>query len=100
LPRRSCSILTQLQTSHVGLNSFLHKIKMVDSPLCPLCGVCEDVEHFLLRCKRFVHVHHTLRLSLDPGTPFSLRSLLGDPSKKKAVLIYVHTTHRFSSYHD
>ncbi|KAF8579272.1 hypothetical protein K439DRAFT_1281670, partial [Ramaria rubella] len=50
LPRHSCSILTQLHTAHIGLNSFLHKIKVVDSPLCPLCSVHKDVKHFLLHC--------------------------------------------------
>ncbi|KAF8580770.1 hypothetical protein K439DRAFT_1266919, partial [Ramaria rubella] len=54
IPRHSCSIITQLHTGHAGLNGFLHKFKAVKWPLCPLCDVREDVEHFLLQCRHFV----------------------------------------------
>ncbi|KIJ25198.1 hypothetical protein M422DRAFT_108546, partial [Sphaerobolus stellatus SS14] len=54
LPRRSCSIITQLRTGFIGLNSYLYKVKAVDSPKCPHCQVTESVTHFLLHCRRYI----------------------------------------------
>jgi len=42
LPRRSCSIFTQLRTGHIGLNKFLYRIGAVDSPLCARCQSPRD----------------------------------------------------------
>ncbi|KIM34827.1 hypothetical protein M413DRAFT_46307, partial [Hebeloma cylindrosporum] len=54
LPRRSCSIVTQLQSGHIGLNAFLARIKAVDSAACSTYGVPETVDHFLFQCSRFL----------------------------------------------
>ncbi|KAF9512957.1 hypothetical protein BS47DRAFT_1279156, partial [Hydnum rufescens UP504] len=32
--RRQCSVITQLCSGHVGLNTYLHRIQAVNSPLC------------------------------------------------------------------
>ncbi|KAF8516708.1 hypothetical protein BU17DRAFT_5878, partial [Hysterangium stoloniferum] len=53
LPHRATSILIQLCTGHITLNTFLHKIKAVDSALCTKCKVPETVAHYFFHCKRF-----------------------------------------------
>ncbi len=50
LTRPEVSILTQLWTSHIGLNTHLHHIQVADTPNCVACGVPETVSHFLLLC--------------------------------------------------
>ena len=96
LPRRQCSILTQLRCGHSGLNAFLAKIRAIDSGLCLACNVPETVAHFMLTCRRFVAPRHDLRQAI--GGPLSLRSTLGDPEARAAVLAYVEATGRFPQY--
>ncbi|KAJ6554261.1 hypothetical protein B0H19DRAFT_874110, partial [Mycena capillaripes] len=43
LSRPQCSVLTQLCTGHIGLNTYLHRFRLAPSPLCPHCGVAESV---------------------------------------------------------
>jgi len=100
LPRLSCSLLTQLRTGHVGLNSFLHKINATDSPLSQACGEREDVDQYLLRCKRFTSARHRLRMSLECGTRLTIKTLLGNLDYTKKLLKYAHDSGRFASYID
>ncbi|KAJ7717254.1 hypothetical protein DFH07DRAFT_722224, partial [Mycena maculata] len=50
LSHPQCSVLTQLRTSHIGLNSFLYHFHLGPSPECAHCWVPETVSHFLLAC--------------------------------------------------
>nr|GAT43545.1 predicted protein [Mycena chlorophos] len=74
--RAEASIITQLRTGHIGLNACLHRIKVVDSPMCVNCGEPETVGHFLLKCRRYVLARHSLRTALPSRSPFNLSSLL------------------------
>ena len=96
LSRRQCSILTQLRSGHVGLNCFLARIGAVDSPLCAVCRVPESVSHYLLTCRRYLAPRHTLRSAVSG--PLSLRSTLGNPKARTAVLDFVAATGRFPAY--
>ncbi|KAJ7123935.1 hypothetical protein C8R43DRAFT_826177, partial [Mycena crocata] len=49
LSRPQCSI-TQLRTTHIGLNAFPHRFHLGPSPDCTQCLVPETVSHFLLAC--------------------------------------------------
>jgi len=100
LPRRSCSLVTQLRTGFVGLNGYLHRINAVDSPNCPNCQVKETTTHFLLQCNRFNEQRHTLRLSMGKRNALTLRNLLGNPRFTFKLLRYVHATGRLSQYTD
>lgn len=50
------SLLMQLRTQHVPLNSYLHRFKRVDTPHCTACiknnriWVRETLNHFLFEC--------------------------------------------------
>ena len=51
LSRKNSSILTQLRLGHIPLNTYLHRIRKAESPLCPYClEVHETVIHYLIRC--------------------------------------------------
>ena len=44
----------QVLTGHCDLNYFLHKLELVDSPLCP-CGMGEEtVEHVIGECIMYI----------------------------------------------
>jgi hypothetical protein len=48
LSRPQCSVLAQLRTGHIGFNAYLHRFKLVPSPLCSHCNAPESVPHLLL----------------------------------------------------
>jgi hypothetical protein len=55
LSHPQCSVLTQLRTSHLALNSYLFRFHLGPSPDCALCLVPETVPHFLLACPAYRH---------------------------------------------
>ncbi|KAI0683155.1 hypothetical protein C8T65DRAFT_529369, partial [Cerioporus squamosus] len=85
--------LTQLRSGHVGLNAFLAKIRVLDSGLCLTCRTPETVAHYMLSCRRFVAARHELRIAING--PMSLRTTIGDPEARAAVLAFVESTGRF-----
>ncbi|KAJ6587824.1 hypothetical protein B0H10DRAFT_1724498, partial [Mycena sp. CBHHK59/15] len=94
LSRPQCSILTQLRTTHIGLNAFLHRFHLDPSPDCSLCLVPETVSHFLLACPGYQRQRLTLIARL--GTVcLSLRRLISAKSDPHPVLAFVRDTGRF-----
>ncbi|KAJ7708264.1 hypothetical protein B0H17DRAFT_917397, partial [Mycena rosella] len=53
LTRPQASILTQLRTTHIGLNAYLYRFHLAPSLDCDLCLVPETVSHFLLARNRY-----------------------------------------------
>ncbi|KIJ27984.1 hypothetical protein M422DRAFT_270750 [Sphaerobolus stellatus SS14] len=80
------------------INSYLHKIKAVDSPKCPHCQVEETVAHYLLQCRHY-NQQHILHLSLN-RTPLNLHTLLGNPKFTVWLLHYVRATKHLTQYKD
>jgi ribonuclease HI len=60
LERSESSIIYQLRSGHTPLNSYLHRIKKLNSPNCTTCNTPEDVQHFLIKCRRFNNERKTL----------------------------------------
>lgn len=97
--RRETSILTQLRTGHVALNSFLYRINAKDSPLCETCQVPETTKHYLLECERFIDQRHILRQEIKrPLNSVSALLTLAEPKRISAVLHYIQATERFPAY--
>jgi ribonuclease HI len=97
LSRPQCSILTQLRTAHLALNSYLYHFHLGPSPDCALCLVPETVPHFLLSCPAYRR--QRLRLILRLGTArLTLRLLLSAKSQPRPVLDFVRETERFQRY--
>jgi len=95
LKRDEQALLTQLRTGHVALNSYLRRIHVLDSPNCQVCNEPESVDHFLLRCRRFIVPPQDMRSKLR-GQVLSLRSLLGCRQNFPALMNYIKATGRFA----
>lgn len=93
LRRAHAAILTQLRTGHIALNHYLFRFGAVDSPLCTRCGEPETVDHFLLRCSRFLAPRQVLRGQLR-GQVLSIHTLLGVRKNLSALMSYVEQTGR------
>ena len=79
-----------------GLNAYLHRIGVVDSPKCVHCDERESVEHYLLLCRRYTKERTQLRRELG-RTPLNLITLLGH-AHVGALMRFVQATNRFPRY--
>ena len=95
LPRRQASILIQLRTEHVPLQTYLHRIQRADSPTCEQCGTApETVHHYLRECPAYEEQRE--RLDGDAGEAATqLRTLLNAPRMMTHLFRYIHNTGRF-----
>ncbi|KAJ3874759.1 hypothetical protein F5051DRAFT_314507, partial [Lentinula edodes] len=97
--RKQTSILFQLRTGHVPLNSHLHRIGKADSPNCPHCNAAgraniETVKHYITECPAYRKERFRLRQKLGRQTR-SLRHLLSDKKCTPHLLRYIGGTKRF-----
>jgi len=75
--RNTCAKTIQMRTGHCGLNKYLHRFGIADSPNCECgCGQ-ETVEHFLLECPLFIEQRNALRNKVGNGR-MRTDALLGD----------------------
>ena len=90
---KQASILIQLQTSHVGLNKHLHRIKHATSPKCTNCtkNADETVSHFLLVCTWYQDEWFILHRALRRHTS-ELSFLLNYPTALLPLLKYIQAT--------
>ena len=99
LDRKHISILTQLRTGHVPLQSYLHRFKLEPSPTCPNCHQePESVTHFLRYCPTFTEPRNALKRDVGRLTTLDL-SILGSRKHRNALLKYIHRTGRFLESH-
>ena len=55
------SILFQLQSGHIPLNMYLHRINKADSPICQGCQHYKElVFHYIMRCKTYTVVRQAM----------------------------------------
>lgn len=53
ISRKVLASIVKLRSGHSNLRSSLYRFKIVDNPLCPNCGVVEDINHVFWQCPRF-----------------------------------------------
>src|SRR6266481_10122663 len=99
LPHRATSILSQLITSHVALHTFLKKIHISESALCPQCHSPETVSHFLFYYTKFTIQRRALRAKVGI-TSTSMCRLLNDTKCIAHTLRYIANTKWFKDYQD
>ncbi|PBK71326.1 hypothetical protein ARMSODRAFT_853575, partial [Armillaria solidipes] len=88
------SLLTQLRTGHIPLNSYLHRIKKTTSRNCDYCSVPETVSHFLLSCRRYTDERQSLRRRTKIAN-LQLRHLISTKSKHiHATISFINSTRR------
>ena len=102
LSRRQATLLMQVCSGHIPLNSFLFKIGKSDSKSCPACQVgaveapAETVTHFLFHCSTFTAQRYTLARAVDRGN-LCLKEIMLDTKCMIALTKYIGETGRFSN---
>ena len=102
LSRAQTSLLIQLRTGHIPLNSYLHRIKKSDTRRCTNCwdagrgSIIEKVIHYLFECQ----AHAAERYDMDRVLGCVLRDLKGILArldKIKELLKFMGRTSRFKT---
>ena len=85
--------LVQLRTGHCGLNRYLHRFGLKNTPYCE-CGYGkETVEHFFLHCPKYKEQRKKLRKEVR-GWNMRVDKLLGEPKLIGYTMEYVNETGR------
>ena len=94
--RNGAATIAQLRTGHCGLNRYLHRFSLRNSPYCQ-CGYGkETVEHYLLECRNYRDQRKKLRREAGKGK-MRMEILLGDPKIIKHTLEYIRETGRLDT---
>ncbi|KAG7093366.1 hypothetical protein E1B28_007048 [Marasmius oreades] len=89
--------LLLLITGHIGLNHYLHRFNVVDSPTCPCCKTSlETVAHFLLHCPTHAKARDRGRTRLGRHD-IDIRFLLTTKKGVRETIRYVNETRRLHS---
>ena len=105
LTRVQSSLLFQIRSNHLPLNSYLHRIGKVPSGKCEQCWrrrrieATETVTHFLFECPSYERERHELDVELGRSSR-DLKSILADLDKVRALLGYIGKTRRFKDLGD
>ena len=95
LHRSHTSIINQLRSGHVALNTYLHRIKRRDDPFCEHCPQTkETVRHYVLECPARREARRT---TLDPLGRYArdLSHLLSTTSGTTALRKFISASGRF-----
>ena len=93
--RRHVAQLARLRTGHCSLNQYLHRFGIEESPLCACnSGAIENVEHFLLHCRKYDRQRAILCKEVGIGGMW-VEKLLGYPKLIGHTMEYVENTKRF-----
>ena len=91
--RNSAAKIAQLRTGHCGLNRYLHRFGLRNSPYCQ-CGYGkETVEHYLLECRKYKEERKKLRREVGAGNMRVVR-LLGDTKLIRHTMEFMKVTGR------
>jgi ribonuclease HI len=102
LSRAQTSLLTQLRTGHIPLNSYLFRIKKSGTRRCELCWgigqltITETVVHFLFECQAYAAERYDMDRALGRYSR-DLRSILTSLGRIKELLKFVGRTARFKN---
>ena len=86
LKRYKGTLLTQLRTNRIGLNSFLYSIRAKESPYCPECLEGKETpRHIIIECPYYRDKRSLLRekintiLKRPANIPLDLKGILENP---------------------
>jgi len=97
LPRKLASILPQLRMGHAPLAKHLHRIRKINSPICPVCQQSEEtIQHLILHCPVHQAARQTLRNSIG-GRNINITKILTSPKSLWALFKYVAETGQLHS---
>ena len=92
--KQQVATLVRLRTSHVSLNEYLHRFGHKEQPTCECGEENENVEHFLLKCKKYTSQRAKLVEEAGAGG-MRVEKLLGNVKYVKFALEYIRETNRF-----
>jgi hypothetical protein len=93
--RQQTTLAIHLRTGHIQLNKNLHRMRLIESPICPACqGQEETVFHFLMQCPAYQIERHLLRAKMGPDA-ISIHKLLATRKGLKQTFKYIARTKRF-----
>ena len=97
LSRIDASRIAQFRLGHMPTNQYLKRIGKVDSARCLACGKeVETVEHFLLRCKSYMHKRWALTQHASKlRKPMMIQMLLGHPEMVIKLANYIKAMSQF-----
>ena len=97
LGRAQASLITQMHTGHVPLNTYLHRINKIDTPLCPSCGLdSESMHHYLFNCPAWRAEHWCMGKALGREAK-SLQHVLSSEKGVDELLRFLGRTERFKA---
>jgi hypothetical protein len=94
LNRNESTLLNRLQSNHLPLNVFLHRIQHEESPTCPKCmNMDETIQHYLFECAAYQQIQ---RETLDGlgWNSWDMSFLLSTKKGVEIVMRYVKATKR------
>ena len=100
LSRDMASKIAQLRLTHIPLNSYLKRIRRVDSARCPACGADEEnITHYLLNCPSYAHERWALaQHARKERKAITVKVLLGDPKFILPLAAYIQAMGRFKQH--
>ena len=77
--RRLEVVINRFRLGHVGVNQYLHRFNMVESPLCINCNIVDSIEHFMLHCTKYREQRRKMLnvLLRERVWPVTIRNLFG-----------------------
>lgn len=96
MTRGQATLYMQLQSGHAPLNGHLHRIRVIDSPVCAACeGAFETVKHYLLDCPATNGYRRLMLSALGLETRPEIKYLLGHRKAVKQLFKFIERTRRF-----
>jgi len=102
LSRRQATLLMQVHSGHIPLNSFLHRIGKSESEACPTCQVgagaapAETVTHFIFHCGTYTAQRRMLARAIGQGN-LDLKKIMLNTKRMIALTKYIDETGRFKN---
>jgi ribonuclease HI len=100
LSRAHASVLMQVRSGHIPLNSYLHRIGKSESKKCTRCRVeqggeapTESVNHFIFNCNRYTLQRQELVRKVGAGD-FTVKKMMLEMKFMKALAQYIGRTGR------
>jgi ribonuclease HI len=103
LSRQHASLLVQVRSGHIPLNSYLHRINRAESPNCEACQAepgdetpVENTRHFIYDCVAYTNQRNILFREIGASNVV-LKDVMLKTSHMKALAQYIQQTGRFKT---